>query len=110
MKKKFKIMIFISVSVIVLFIIFITTDSIRAKNNEKPLFAIQTKQYEDGGSKKYVGLFYNVYEVHSLEIRKEWLNEDGTLKEEYKDQAIIEYTKVTSWFSSIDKVKEKNRK
>jgi hypothetical protein len=110
MKKRSKILIIIFAILLVVFGSFITTDILRAKNNEKPIFAIHIDSYEDGGSKKYVGLFYNVYAIHSIQINKEWLNEDGTLKDEYKGQEFVEYTKVTSWFTSISDVKKKHNR
>ena len=91
-----------------LFGTFITTDFLRAKEGKEPIFAIYMKSYEDGGSKKYLGLFYNVYHFHYInpEMTAEWCNEDGTFKDEYKDQVYLEYTKVTLWFTSIDDVKD----
>ena len=94
--------------VVLFFIISITTDSIRAKNNKQPIFAIKAKLYEDGGSKLYIGLFYNVYAIHEDQVKPEWYNEDGTLKEEYKDKQYNIYKKITPWFVSIDNVKEEN--
>ncbi len=95
MKKK---IILIILGVIVLiFATFFTTDLIRAKNNEKPIFAIEVTIYNDGGSMKHVGLFYNVYEVYEL------VNDEGHAKHD-------NYVEITPWFVSIDKVKEKHNK
>lgn len=64
MKKRCKTMIIIIAIILFLFGTFITTDTILANNNQKPVFAICIDSYEDGGSKKYLGLFHLVYDLH----------------------------------------------
>lgn len=39
-------------------------------------------------------------------MNEEWFNEDGTLKDEFKDKEYVIYKKVVPWFTSIDKVKK----
>lgn len=48
MKKRSRIIIVIFVIIVVLFCICITTDSVRAKQNQAPIFAIHIKTYKDG--------------------------------------------------------------
>lgn len=87
---------------------FFTIDLIRTKNDKKPVFSFYSGMYDDGGSKRYTGLFYNVYEFHyyNPNMTKEWQNSDGTLKDEYADKLYITGTKLVPWFISIDKAKE----
>jgi len=110
MKRKYKVLIIVFSIILILFATFFTTDYIRAKKEKKPIFAVYVAGYDDGGSKKYLGLFYNVYCVKIYYSEPEWHNEDGTLKEEYQDQVRLTYWEVTPWFKSLDKVKEKYRK
>lgn len=72
------------------------------------MFAIYSDSYEDGGSKKYTGLFYNVYYLHyeNPQSNREWYNEDGSIKDEYKNKEYIIDYKISPWFVKIDKVKE----
>ena len=94
MKKKILLIIICLFALV--FSVFFTTDLVRAKHNEKPIFAVEVTQYKDGGSTKHVGLFYNVYCIKEL-------NEDEN--EEYNI-----YKEVTPWFVSIDQVKTKHQK
>lgn len=106
--KKLKIITFMILLITIIWGTIFTTDLFRAKNNENPIFSIYVDGYEDGGSKKYIGLFYIVYSLHyeNPEMNDEWLNEDGTLQDEYKDKEYVIYKKVVPWFTSIDKVKK----
>lgn len=58
--------------------LFFTTDFIRANNNKNPIFSIYPDGYEDGGSKKYIGLFYIVYSLH-YENPQKWMK-NGLMK------------------------------
>jgi len=108
MKKGTKISLLVVFIFIIIWVTFFVVDSSRARNDKEPVFAIYTIGYEDGGSKKYTGLFYNVYWLHYFNplMNSDWENEDGTLKEEYLDKEFITGVKVTPWFYKIDKVKD----
>ncbi len=76
------------------FVIFISTDKIRINNEKKPIFVIKVASYDDGGSIKYMGLFYKVYDVVSLTGNEE--------------QPLIEYGYyMTTWNTSLDELKDK---
>ena len=58
--------------VILLIIAIITVDIVRvAKYEKKPLFAINTKTYKDGGTKEYMGLGYKVIDYNQLQGRRD---------------------------------------
>ena len=70
--KRTKMIINIFFIVILLIIAMITTDIIRvAKYEKKPLFAINTKTYKDGGTKEYTGLGYKVIDYNQLQGRRD---------------------------------------
>lgn len=70
--KRTKMIINIFFIVILIIIAMITTDIIRvAKYDKKPLFAINTKTYKDGGSKEYIGLGYKVIDYYQLQGRRD---------------------------------------
>lgn len=60
MKKGLKIGIIVLVIIIGCSFIFRNIDKKRADENKKPIFAIRTAIYKDGGSKDYMGLGYKV--------------------------------------------------
>src|SRR5690606_28073618 len=95
--------------IIFIWISFFVVDFIRSKSDSKPIFCIQTQSYEDGGSVKYTGLFYNVYSLnyYNPDINKVWYNEDGSIKDEYVEDEFIKDHVITPWFYSIDKVKDR---
>ena len=105
MKPRFKVIILI----IVIWGAFFVIDLVRVKNDKLPIFAFRTASYKDGGSSRYTGLFYTVYSMHYFnpEMNENWENEDGSLKEEYKDQEYIVYKKLVPWFVGIDYLKDK---
>ena len=77
---------------------FFVTDSIRCKNDKEPIFCVEVARYDDGGSIKYVGLFYNYYSIKQLIVDEV----DGNYESDYLiDKAI------TPWFFSIDYAKRK---
>ena len=127
--KKYKRIINIFFIVILVIIAMITTDYIRvAKYEKKPLFAIKTKTYKDGGTKVYTGLGYKVIDYNQLQGRRDieigtWSikynnkpvtyqdidlaiafndDEEKTYKENYK-----KFVRIVSTLKSVDK---KNKK
>lgn len=82
--------------VLAIWILFFSGDGLRSKNNKLPFFSFQTGAYDDGGSVRHNGLFYNVYKLHyfNAEMNEEWENEDGTIKYEYKDREYITGVKI----------------
>ena len=83
MKKMSKFIVIIILLISVMF----ATDFIRAKRNKKPVFAIETRFYSDGGTREYLGLGYKVIVYAVI---------DGGLTEEV-------ICKVGTWFMSYDK-------
>ncbi|PKK97314.1 MAG: hypothetical protein CVV58_01900 [Tenericutes bacterium HGW-Tenericutes-3] len=61
-----KSLIFIGILIIAWSVLFIT-DYSRTQNDKDPIFCIETARYDDGGSIRYTGLFYNVYHVKKIE-------------------------------------------
>ena len=96
MKKK--IIIVCIITFVCLWTIFFITDSIRCKNDKEPIFCVEVARYDDGGSIKYVGLFYNYYSIKQLIT----VEVNGNYESDYLiDKAI------TPWFFSIDYAKRK---
>lgn len=93
-----KIFLAILFSIIIIFATVFTTDLIRCENNQKPIFCIETQTYNDGGSKQYVGLFYNYYSIKIINPEK---TEDNDAPEYLTDKVI------TPWFFSIKYAKKK---
>lgn len=94
MKLKIKKLIIIIFSFIVIFTIFFLTDTIRIKNDLRPIFVIEAGRYKDGGSIKYIGLTYIVYLVKNIE-------EDGD-----KEKNVNYGYHMVPWFSGLDDLKE----
>ena len=70
--KRTKMIINIFFIVILIIIAMISIDIVRvAKYDKKPLFAINTKTYKDGGSKEYIGLGYKVIDYYQLQGRRD---------------------------------------
>ncbi len=67
MKKILKILCILLVIIVVLGIMFFIIDYNRVKNNETPIFCINTSTYRDGGSKEYLGLGYKVIDFNKLD-------------------------------------------
>lgn len=96
MKKK--IIIICLIVFVALWTTFFVTDSIRCKNDKEPIFCVEVASYDDGGSIKYVGLFYNYYSIKQLTLNEV----EGNYEPEYLvDKAI------TPWFFNIDYAKRK---
>ena len=64
MKKDTKILCIVLAIIIALGIIFFIFDYNRVKNNETPIFCINSATYRDGGSKEYLGLGYIVIDFN----------------------------------------------
>ena len=96
MKKK--IIISILITFVLVWTVFFTTDSIRCKNDQKPIFCIEAAGYDDGGSVMYVGLFYNYYCLKTMNPKKTIDNNEP----EYLVDKVI-----TPWFFLIDSAKNK---
>ena len=96
MKKKI-IIIFVIVF-LCLWTTFFVTDSIRCKNDKEPIFCVEVARYNDGGSIKYVGLFYNYYAIKQLTVNEVDCN--------YESDYLIDKA-ITPWFFSIDYAKRK---
>ncbi len=77
---------------------FFITDSIRCKNDKEPIFCVEVASYDDGGSIKYVGLFYNYYSLKQLNVNEV----EGNYEPEYLVDKVI-----TPWFFSINYAKKR---
>jgi len=94
MGKQLKIALAIFGLALVIWCSFFITDKTRISNNEPPIFVIKVASYDDGGSEKFMGLFYSVYHVKNMEL----VNEEAHT---------VDYGfHMRSWFSSIDAVKK----
>ena len=127
--KRTKMIINIVFIVILLIIAMISIDIVRvAKYDKKPLFAINTKTYKDGGSKAYMGIGYKVIDYNQLQGRRDI--EIGTWNLKYNNKPLtiqdvdlaIElndnevdtyktyYKKFVRIVSTLQKVDKKNKK
>ncbi len=71
-QKNFKKIINITFIIIIAIICFITIDTVLVNKYEKrPIFAIHTKTYDDGGTKVYLGLGYKVIRYHQVQGRRD---------------------------------------
>ncbi len=95
MKKK---IIIVIIAFVCLWTSFFVTDSIRCKNDEEPIFCVEVSMYDDGGSVKYIGLFYNFYSLKVLTVEEI----DGYYASEYLVDKVI-----TPWFFSISYAKKR---
>ena len=112
MKKVLKIGIIVLVVIIGCGIIFGSIDKKRAIDNKRPIFAVRTAIYKDGGSKEYMGLGYKVIVFNTLCGYKEV--KFGNLKMNINDfeQETTDYCsknehKLDKDASSLDNVKDK---
>ena len=96
MKKK--IIITCIIAFVCLWVSFFVTDSIRCINDKEPIFCIEVARYNDGGSIKYVGLFYNYYSLKQLTVNEV----DGNYESDYLIDKVI-----TPWFFGIEYAKRK---
>ena len=94
--------------VIILCISVFTTDYIRVKSNQKPIFAISTNSADDGGSGKYQGLFYSVdIRYKDLEINNIEMNLFGNIVAKSNSYDSLPQEILNSTQSFLEK--EKNR-
>lgn len=93
-----KIFLVIFLSIIIIFTTVFTTDLIRCRNDQTPIFCIETQTYNDGGSKQYVGLFYNYYSLKIINPEKTKNNDEP----EYLTDKVI-----TPWFFNIEYAEKK---
>ena len=72
---------------IIIIIALISIDYIRvAKYDLKPLFAVNTKTYKDGGTKEYTGILYKVYDYNQIQGRRDI--EIGTWSLKYNNKPV----------------------
>jgi hypothetical protein len=91
MQKRKKRLIVISI-ILFLWLVMLSTDIILAEKDHAPVFYARVVSYDDGGSKKYIGLFYQVYHVKDINLDQP--NEE------------IDYGyHLVPWFYSLDYVK-----
>lgn len=62
MKKKYKIIILL----FGIWLVFITTDSMLSKWNQRPIFSLPIVHYKDGGTIEYYGLGYKIIQYRSI--------------------------------------------
>jgi len=91
MQKRKKRLIVISI-ILFLWLVMLSTDIILAEKDHAPVFYARTVSYDDGGSIKYIGLFYQVYHVKSMDPS----NPNQTIDYGYH---------LVPWFYSLDYVK-----
>ncbi len=95
--KKLKIVCLPIIISLVIWASFFVTDNITTNHDLKPTLCVKTADYDDGGSAKYTGVFYNVYHVK------------GYVMNEDLDQTILvdKGYYVTVWFYTLDDLKDK---
>ena len=83
--------------VVLLWLAFFITDSIRCENDKEPIFCVRISEAKDGGSIYYAGAFYNYYRVVQL-------NKIEGSNDEIKKT--VDYV-ITPWFYSLEYAKNK---
>ncbi len=114
MKKVLKIGIIVLVVIIGCGIIFGSIDKKRALENKRPIFAVRTAIYKDGGSKEYMGLGYKVIVFNTLCGYKEvkfgsWQMNINDFNQEVTDYCSKNEHKLDGEANSLDTVKDKVR-
>ncbi len=99
MNKK-RIILIIALSIGMIWLSFFITDNIRCKNDKEPIFCIEVAAYKDGGSKKYIGLFYTYYRVRAF-------NPEISEHESCSENCYLTDYVITPWFFGIDYAKQK---
>lgn len=112
MKKGLKIGIIVFVVIIGCGIIFGSIDKKRATDNKRPIFAVRTTIYKDGGSKEYMGLGYKVIVFNTLCGYKEvkfgsWQMNINDFNQETTDYCSKNEHKLDGETNSLDNVKDK---
>ena len=110
MKKVLKIGIIVLVVIIGCGIIFGSIDKKRAIDNKRPIFAVRTAIYKDGGSKEYMGLGYKVIVFNTLCGYKEvkfgsWKMNINDFNQETTDYCLKNEHKLDGEINSLDTVK-----
>ncbi|MFA6889791.1 MAG: hypothetical protein WCQ80_02070 [Bacilli bacterium] len=90
-EKKFNILSFVIVGIIVIFFFMLVIDTHRVNKNKEPVFIFQSITYDDG-SEKYYGLFYVVFHLKTI-------NENDP-------NQITYHWELTPWFVNIDQARE----
>ena len=90
MKRNYIKSIYIISFILVVWMVLFITDYTRINQNEKPIFAVKISTYDDGGSEKYVGIFYTVYHVVFFE----------------NDEVVDYGFHMSTWFRSLDYIKK----
>lgn len=90
---------------ILISIIFLSVDYVKAQKGENPIFAIRVSEVRDGGTKIYLGLGYKVIDFHTLDGYDEvkigtWLMQYEDFKEESKKEE-IENNNYSSFFATV---------
>lgn len=93
----------IIIAVMAIWSIMFLVDSSRCNNYEEPIFSIKVGTYKDGGSAKYVGVFYNCYKVKTP-------NPDTIFDDECSESCFLTDYVVTPWFFDLDYAKNKINK
>ena len=112
MKKGLKIGITVFVVIMGCGIIFGSIDKKRALENKRPIFAVRTTIYKDGGSKEYMGLGYKVIVFNTLCGYKEvkfgsWQMNINDFNQETTDYCSKNEHKLDGETNSLDNVKDK---
>ena len=92
MQKRKKRLIVISI-LLFIWLVMLSTDIMMAEKDQAPVFYARVVAYDDGGSMKYIGLFYQVYHVKSIGLNQ-------------PNQTIDYGYHLVPWFYSLDYVKE----
>lgn len=111
-KKGLKIGITVFVVIMGCGIIFGSIDKKRALENKRPIFAVRTAIYKDGGSKDYMGLGYKVIVFNILCGYKEvkfgsWQMNINDFNQETTDYCLKNEHKLDGEANSLDTVKDK---
>jgi hypothetical protein len=92
MKKGKKRRIFISIFLF-FWLIMLSTDILLIEREQPPVFYARVVSYDDGGSKKYIGLFYQVYHIKTFDLEQ--------------PNELIDYGyHLVPWFYSLEYVKD----
>ncbi|MDI6453600.1 hypothetical protein [Peloplasma aerotolerans] len=80
-------------SILLIWLIMLTTDMILSERGIRPVFCIETARYDDGGSIRYTGFFYQVYDIKTI-------NESPPPDIKHEGLYLV------PWFFSIDFVRD----
>jgi hypothetical protein len=91
------------ITIIAIWSIIFLVDNSRCKNYKEPIFSIKVSTYNDGGSTKYVGVFYNCYKIKIP-------NPDTIFNEECSETCFTTNFVITPWFHDLEYAKNKVKK